>query len=84
MTDVFIVTSASDTVGEPDVVVIPAFGRIRWHVEYPLAASASQAYFWTEQWQESEREADEDIRSGRSREFAGVEELIEWLHSDEE
>ncbi len=31
------------------------------HVSVP----ASQAYFWTRQWQEGERKASEDIRSGR-------------------
>ena len=26
---------------------------------------ASQAWFWTEEWQKGEREADEDIKAGR-------------------
>ncbi|MFQ6057256.1 MAG: AbrB/MazE/SpoVT family DNA-binding domain-containing protein [Anaerolineae bacterium] len=36
----------------------------------------SQAYFWTEEWQAAEREADEDIRAGRVRAFESAEELI--------
>ena len=30
---------------------------------------ASQAYFWTKEWQDAEREADEDIKAGRFKEF---------------
>ena len=30
---------------------------------------ASQAYFWTRQWQEGERQADEDIKAGRVKKF---------------
>jgi len=29
------------------------------------AIDPDQAWFWTEEWQEGEREADEDIRAGR-------------------
>jgi len=39
----------------------------------------SQAYFWTKRWQESEREADEDIKAGRVKTFNSVDELIEDL-----
>ena len=45
---------------------------------------AGQAWFWTEEWQKGEREADEDIKAGRVKEFATVEEAIEFLHSEEE
>jgi AbrB family looped-hinge helix DNA binding protein len=38
-----------------------------------------QAYFWSREWQEAEREAEEDIRAGRVREFASVEELLRDL-----
>jgi AbrB family looped-hinge helix DNA binding protein len=40
---------------------------------------ASQAYFWTEEWQEGERQADEDIRTGRVKKFDSVEELLAEL-----
>jgi hypothetical protein len=36
----------------------------------------SQAYFWTRKWQEGEREADEDMKAGRVKDFDSVEELI--------
>ena len=38
-----------------------------------------QAYFWTKKWQESEREADEDIKAGRVKTLDSVEELISDL-----
>ncbi|MDY7018686.1 MAG: AbrB/MazE/SpoVT family DNA-binding domain-containing protein [Chloroflexota bacterium] len=43
----------------------------------------NQAYFWTKRWQEGEREADEDIRAGRVRNFDSVEELVEDLEQVE-
>jgi len=39
----------------------------------------SQAYFWTKEWQEAEREASEDIKAGRVKTFDTVEELVEDL-----
>ena len=39
----------------------------------------SQAYFWTKEWQEAEREASEDIRAGRVKTFDTAEELIKEL-----
>ena len=39
----------------------------------------SQAYFWTMEWQEAEREASEDIKAGRVKTFETVEELAEDL-----
>ena len=39
----------------------------------------NQAYFWTEKWQDAEKEADEDIRAGRIKVFDSVEELIKDL-----
>jgi AbrB family looped-hinge helix DNA binding protein len=37
---------------------------------------ASQAYFWTEEWQRGEREAQEDIRRGRTKRFRSAKALI--------
>lgn len=39
-----------------------------------------QDYFWTEKWQGWEREADEDLRQGRFREFPDGESLLRDLH----
>jgi len=40
----------------------------------------SQSYFWTKEWQEGEREAEEDIRKGRVKKFRSVKELMRELH----
>ena len=39
----------------------------------------SQAYFWTEKWQEGEKEAERDIEAGRVKVFDNVDELIKGL-----
>ncbi|MCL5103084.1 MAG: AbrB/MazE/SpoVT family DNA-binding domain-containing protein [Armatimonadetes bacterium] len=39
----------------------------------------SQAWFWTKEWQEAERTADEDIKAGRVKAFESVEDLIDDL-----
>jgi len=41
----------------------------------------SQAYFWTETWQKGERDAGDDIASGRLRACDNVEDLIRALEA---
>jgi antitoxin MazE len=41
-----------------------------------------QAWFWTKEWQEKEREADADITEGEIRDFDSIEALMKDLHSD--
>ncbi len=41
----------------------------------------SQAYFWTQEWQAGEREAEEDIRRGRVKRFKRVRSLMKELRS---
>jgi len=36
----------------------------------------SQTYFWTKKWQEAEKEASEDIKAGRVKNFDSVKELL--------
>jgi len=43
----------------------------------------SQAYFWSAEWQQAEREAQADLNEGRSRRFDSVEELIADLDSED-
>jgi len=38
-----------------------------------------QAWFWTEQWQRAEREAQADIQAGRVRHYGSVDEAIAAL-----
>jgi len=40
-----------------------------------------QLYWWTEEWQKGEREAEADIRAGRVKTFERVEDLIQDLRS---
>jgi antitoxin MazE len=43
----------------------------------------SQAYFWTEEWQEAEREAESDINEGRVEAYETVDDLIAALERDQ-
>lgn len=40
-----------------------------------------QAWFWTPEWQEGERETDEDIKAGRVTKPMSLEELMKHLES---
>jgi len=40
---------------------------------------AEQAWFWTKEWQEGEKEAEEDKASGRVKSFDNVDDLLEDL-----
>ncbi len=40
---------------------------------------ASQAYFWTEEWQMGERKADEDIKRGRVKRFKSAKDAVKYL-----
>ena len=40
---------------------------------------ASQAYFWTEEWQKGERKADEDIKAGRVKRFKSAPDAVKHL-----
>jgi antitoxin MazE len=42
----------------------------------------SQAYFWTKEWQEAEKEAEEDIKAGRVKTFNSIDELIKDLDKE--
>lgn len=42
-----------------------------------------QWWFWTDEWQAAEREADADIAAGRLTTFESSEALLAWLNSEE-
>lgn len=41
----------------------------------------SQSYYWTEEWQEAEREAMEELRRGEYVSFASGPEAARWLRA---
>lgn len=47
-----------------------------------LVVDPSQAWFWSDEWQAMEREADDDVAAGRVKRFNDVESLLTEL--DEE
>ena len=40
---------------------------------------ASQAYFWTQEWQKGERKANEDIKAGRVKRFKSAADAVKYL-----
>ena len=40
-----------------------------------------QAWFWTKRWQQGEKEAEEDIRTGRVHSFPDAKSAVAHLHS---
>jgi AbrB family looped-hinge helix DNA binding protein len=42
-----------------------------------------QTWFWTQDWQAAEREAEDDLRTGRVKAFETLDELIADLDADE-
>lgn len=42
-----------------------------------------QAWFWTERWQQMEREAQADIDAGREKTFDNIEDALKYLEGDE-
>ena len=49
-----------------------------------VAIDRDQVYFWTKRWQEGEREADEDLKTGRYEDFATIDEFVKSLQEDAE
>ncbi len=66
--------------GDALEVIIDEDGTLRLVPQ--VLIERSQAYFWTERWQEGERETGEDLRAGRYKEFDDIESLLEELESD--
>ena len=46
-----------------------------------IAVPSDQAWFWTERWQQMEREADEDVAAGRVVVSEGIDEFLAELDS---
>ncbi len=46
-----------------------------------MVIDKSQAYFWTDEWQSGEKEAEEAKKKGKFRDFKKAEEAVKWLKS---
>ncbi len=68
--------------GDTLEVIVDDEGTIRLVPQ--VLVDRSQAYFWTERWQEGERETDEDLRAGRYKDFDDIKSLLEELESNNE
>lgn len=42
----------------------------------------SQSYFFKDRWQQGEKEADQDLRDGRYKDFDDIESLLEELEAE--
>ena len=60
--------------------LIPDEIRDRVDVTFqPTLIPPSQEYFWTEEWQQGEQDADFDLRTGATRSFSNSKDAIRWL-----
>ena len=57
--------------------------EMKWHSSMvkPKKVPRDQAWFWSEEWQQGEREADKALARGEYKDFDKVEDLIADLHS---
>lgn len=46
-----------------------------------VVVDKSQAYFWTDEWQKGEKEAEEVKKKGEFKEFGSADEAVKWLRS---
>ena len=61
-----------------------SFGNIPYHGGMPAVISRGQAFFWTNTWQEFEREAGAALEAGEYAEFEAPADAIRWLLSGED
>lgn len=48
----------------------------------PFGADPSQDWFWTPQWRQMEREADEDVAAGRVARFDDADAMFAYLNRE--
>jgi len=46
-----------------------------------IVIDRAQAFFWTEEWQKGEKEAEEAKSKSKFKEFDGAAEALQWLKS---
>jgi AbrB family looped-hinge helix DNA binding protein len=49
------------------------------HLIPKIAIDRSQAYFWTQRWQQAEQEVEADLRAGRYQDFDNLDDFIQSL-----
>lgn len=49
-----------------------------------MTIEKDQRWYWTESWQQAEREAEADFAAGRSSGPMDVEDAIHWLHEPDD
>lgn len=59
-------------------------GTTKWYTMHPKSGERveidpAQAWFWTEEWQAKEREADADLEAGRYDQFDDVDDFMNSL-----
>jgi hypothetical protein len=54
-------------------------GALADYLQQALATAEDQAWFWTKEWQEAERETEADLAAGRYQSFDAIEDLIDDL-----
>jgi hypothetical protein len=65
----------------PDAKITEALdfiGYLQWRYQEDVE---DQSWFWTDEWQTRYREAKEDLRQGRFKDFENVEDLLRDLKS---
>ncbi len=60
---------------------LPAMGDNHVVLRPKKLVDSSQTYFWTREWREGERKADEDIKAGRIKRFVSASEAVKYLES---
>jgi hypothetical protein len=55
-------------------------GLLLWVTGIEIGHDPEQAYFWTERWQQMEREAEADIKAGRVYRSKPGEDPVNALH----
>ena len=46
-----------------------------------VVVDKSQAYFWTDEWQKGEKEAEDAKKEGEFKDFRSADESVKWLRS---
>lgn len=75
-----IITIPKEKIQKDDLVIIPR-KEYEELLNLKKAIPKNQAWFWTEEWQKKEKEADKALRKGKYKKFKDVKNLLKDLHS---